>query len=90
MRWGLPVDREQVLAWVLGLTIAISLATGKHWNVARAVRDWSIFGVLLIVYDYSRGIADELGMPIQVQLPIIIDRALFPGDVPTVEIAGAS
>ena len=25
-------------------------------------------------------------MPLQIEAPIIIDRALFPGDVPTVEL----
>ena len=84
--WGLPLDREQVLAWTLGLVVVMSLARGRRTNAARAVRDWSVFAVLLVVYDYSRGLADGLGMPLQIKAPIIIDRALFPGDVPTVEL----
>ena len=85
-RWGLPIDREQVLAWTLGLVVVVSLATGHRFDAARAVRDWSVLAVLLIAYDYSRGAADWFGMPLQIEAPIIIDRALFPGDVPTVEL----
>ena len=85
-RWGLPIDREQVLAWTLGLVVAVSLATGHRFNAARAVRDWSVLAVLLVAYDYSSGGADWFGMPLQIDAPIIIDRALFPGDVPTVEL----
>ena len=84
--WGLPLDREQVLAWTLGLVVVMSLARGRRTNAVRAVRDWSVFAVLLVAYDYSRGLADGLGMPLQIEAPIIIDRALFPGDVPTVEL----
>ena len=85
-RWGLPIDREQVLAWTLGLVVVVSLATGHRFNAARALRDWSVLAVLLVAYDFSRGAADHLGMPLQIDAPIIIDRALFPGDVPTVEL----
>ena len=85
-RWGLPIDREQVLAWTLGLVVIVSLATGHRFNTARALRDWSVLAVLFVAYDYSRGAADWFGMPLQIDAPIIIDRALFPGDVPTVEL----
>ena len=85
-RWGLPIDREQVLAWTLGCVVAVSLATGHRFNAARALRDWSMLAVLLVAYDFSRGAADHLGLPLQIDAPIIIDRALFPGDVPTVEL----
>ena len=86
LHWGLPIDREQVLAWTLGLVVVVSLATGHRFNAARALRDWSVFAVLLVAYDYSSGAADWFGMPLQIDAPIIIDRALFPGDVPTVEL----
>ena len=84
--WGLPIDREQVLAWTLGFVVVVSLATGHRFNAARALRDWSVLALLLVAYDYFRGAADHLGMPLQIDAPIIIDRALFPGDVPTVEL----
>ena len=36
LHWGLPIDREQVLAWTLGLVVVVSLATGHRFNAARA------------------------------------------------------
>ena len=76
-----------MLAWTLGFVVAVSVALGAHWSrAARAVRDWSVFGVLLVIYDYSRGAADWFGMPLQIEAPIILDRALFPGDIPTIEL----
>ena len=87
IRYGVPLDREQVLAWVfLLVTVAGIASDGNLATVARGVRDWSLFAVLFIAYDYSRGAAEALGMPLQIHAPILIDRALFPGDVPTVEI----
>jgi len=84
---GIPLEREQVLAWVLGLVIVVSIAQGHGpITLARAVRDWLILAVLFLAYDYSRGAADWFGMPLQVELPIVIDRAMFPGDIPTVEL----
>ena len=86
-RYGIPNEREQVLAWTLGFVVAVSVVVGALWSrAARAVRDWSVFGVLLVIYDYSRGVADWFGMPLQIDAPIIIDRVMFPGDVPTVEL----
>ena len=85
--YGLPYDREQVLLWTLGLVLTLLIALQVRWReAARAVRDWLLLAALLLVYDYSRGLADWLGMPLQIESPIIVDRAMFPGDVPTVEL----
>lgn len=86
-RYGIPWEREQILAWALGFVVAFSVAIGPNSNrVARAVLEWSVLGALLVAYDYSRGIAHGLGMPIQFEAPIVVDRFLFPGDVPSVEL----
>lgn len=86
-RYGIPWEREQVLAWALGFVVTFSLAVGPNSRqTARAALEWSLLGVLFVVYDYSRGIADGLGMPVQFNAPIAVDGALFPGDVPTVEL----
>lgn len=86
-RYGIPWERELVLAWALGFVVAFSVAVGPNANrTARAVLEWSLLGVLFVLYDYSRGIADGLGMPVQIEAPIVVDRVLFPGDVPTVEL----
>jgi len=82
---GIPIEREQVLLWLLAGVIAASI--GSSWStIARAVRDWLLLGLLFLLYDFSRGAAEGLGMPVLVELPIDVDRMLFPGDVPTVEL----
>ena len=61
-RYGIPFEREQILAWTLGFVIAFSVALGANWRRATgAVRDWAVFAVLLVIYDYSRGVADWWG-----------------------------
>jgi hypothetical protein len=48
------------------------------------LRDFSLFVAMWFAYDYSRGIADQLGMPIQVFAPRNIDRFFFFGTDPNV------
>lgn len=86
-RHGVPLEREQVLAWLFGFVVIVQLTMAPTFvGVLRAVRDWLLLGLLFLAYDYSRGAADWFGFPLQVQTPINFDRALFPGDVPTVEL----
>ncbi len=80
---GVPFDREQVLMWTLG-GLALMCVGRSPWEVARLVRDWLPFAVLLLAYDYTRGLADTLGMPVHVTEMIDIDRVLGFGEVPTV------
>ena len=87
IRFGLPLEREQVLLWMFGFVVVVQLAIAPSVvGIARALRDWLLLGVLFVAYDYSRGAADWFGMPLQIDAPINIDRAVFPGDVPTVEL----
>jgi membrane-associated phospholipid phosphatase len=44
----------------------------------------AFYAAMWFAYDYSRGIADRLGMPLQVEMPRDIDRALFFGTDPNV------
>lgn len=46
----------------------------------------ALYAAMWFAYDYSRGIADRLGMPLQVDMPRDIDRSLFFGADPTVWI----
>jgi hypothetical protein len=72
--------RSYVLVAVgLGLAAA---SIGRR-NVLSVVRDWLPFGVLLAVYDSTRGIAAFLGMPTQWHLAVDADRWMF-HVVPTV------
>jgi hypothetical protein len=81
-RDGLILDREQLLLWIcLGLA-ATSLASPTR--LKRLIVDWLPFAVALTAYDYTRGVADTLGMPLQKQSIADVDKFLFFGHVPSV------
>lgn len=48
--------------------------------------DWAPFLLVLIAWEATRGIADQLGMPVHVIEPVIAERALFFGALPTIEL----
>ena len=80
---GIPTDRIAVLAWVFGgfLTGNLGRSRERQWLM---LRDFSLFVAMWFAYDYSRGIADQLGMPIQVFAPRNVDRFFFFGTDPNV------
>jgi hypothetical protein len=81
LRDGVAVDRTQLLAIVCsGLLIS---SIGKR-RALRVLRDWLPFAVLLLVYDYTRGIAALLGRPTEWYFQVDFDRWLFGGTDPTV------
>lgn len=78
---GVPFDRELLLLWiVLGLGAA-SIGRRAPWTV---IVDWLPFALVLIAYDYLRGLADTLGMPTWWTPQLDVDRFLFGGTDPTV------
>ena len=84
-RYGLPTDTVGVMVWLLGaLTIAAWIMPGR--KVGRVLLDWVPFMVVLVAYDYSRGLATKVGMPIHVQLPADIDKVIGFGQIPTVRL----
>ena len=75
---GLPVARLAVLAWVGGAFVVAKI--GKPWKQqVTMVRDLVFYAVMWMSYDYSRGIADTFGFPLQVEAPRNIDKVLFFG-----------
>jgi membrane-associated phospholipid phosphatase len=78
---GIPTDRGSLLLIILaGLGI---LCLGRGWrSFGRVLLDWLPFTAVLILYDYSRGIADTLGMPLHMADVADADRWMF-GVVPT-------
>jgi membrane-associated phospholipid phosphatase len=85
---GVPFDREQVLLWACGALPIVCI--GRPFaEIGRLVRDWIPFAVLLLIYDYTRGLADSLGMPVHVREMIDVDRVLGLGQVPTVRLQEA-
>ena len=79
---GVPTDRGSLLLIILaGLGIT---CIGRGWRAyGQALLDWLPFTTVLIAYDYSRGVADALGMPLHVSDVAAVDRFAF-GQVPTV------
>jgi membrane-associated phospholipid phosphatase len=80
---GIPKDREQVLAWMMGALIVVAFASPRH-RVSRVLTDWLPFLLVMVVYDYSRGWAETAGMPLHWYPQIRADRFLFGGVLPTV------
>ena len=80
--YGIPVQRELVVAWVWGALACASL--GRPWReVLRLVRDWLPMLILLSAYDFTRGAADSLGVGVHVHPMIDFDRFVFFGTTPT-------
>jgi PAP2 superfamily protein len=80
--YGIPVQRELVVAWICGALGCASL--GRHpRQTLRLVRDWLPLVVVLSAYDFTRGAADSLGIGAHVHPMIDFDRFLFLGTTPT-------
>jgi membrane-associated phospholipid phosphatase len=80
---GLPIARLVVLAWVAAAVIIAHV--GRPWHEQRRMTlDLSLYAAMWLSYDYSRGIADTLGFPVQVETPRNLDRILFFGTDPNV------
>ena len=80
---GIVIDRVSVLLSVLILFVIANV--GRPINqVGRGVLDFAFYASMWIAYDESRGIADRLGFPLQVESVINMDKFLFFGGVPNV------
>lgn len=80
---GIPFDREGLLLWLACLAGAASIGYHPVWLVW-VVLDWLPFALVLIAYDYLRGLSDTLGMPTWWTPQIQLDRWMFFGAEPTV------
>jgi hypothetical protein len=79
---GLPIDREQVLAWLLAaVAVGCIHAPGR---LRRFLLDWVGLLAVLTAYDYTRGAADTLGMPVHDEDLANAEAFLFGGTIPTV------
>jgi PAP2 superfamily protein len=80
---GLPFDREGLLLWIaIGLS---AFCIGRHpvWMLWVAI-DFVPFALVLVVYDYLRGLSDRVGMPTWWHPQLDVDTFLFAGHEPTV------
>lgn len=79
---GLPADLIQVTFWMWLGTIAWNIQA--PWRVHLVfLRDWWPAVAVLQVYVYSRGITSHLGLPVHVSEPVVVDRWLGGGTIPT-------
>lgn len=80
--FGLPKQPYIVLCWFWLALVAKDVR--KPWREhLDFLRDWWLPLGLLMVYSYSRGLADQLGFGVHVTEPIRFDRWLFGGTLPT-------
>ena len=84
--WGVPLDREQILLWVGVLLVILSIGSPKGGPL-RVIRDWLPVLLVLIVYDLTRGKADDwLGITAHVRPQLVADEWLGLGEVPTLRL----
>jgi hypothetical protein len=80
---GIIIDRISVLLSVAGFFAVASVGLPPR-QVVRNAGDLSLFVVMWLAYDESRGIADSIGMPVQIESVRDLDRLLFFGTDPVV------
>lgn len=80
--FGIPLQRELVIAWTCGALACASL--GRHpRQILRLVLDWLPIVAVLSAYDLTRGAADSLGIGVHAHPMIDFDRFVFFGETPT-------
>jgi PAP2 superfamily len=79
---GMPNDTIQIFLWLWLGSVAWNIEAPPREHL-RFLRDWWPPLLGLVVYFYTRGIADNLGIPVSVRWPIEADRWLFGGHLPT-------
>jgi len=81
-RYGIPVQRELVIAWVCGALVCVSLGRPPR-QIGQLVLDWLPIVLVLAAYDFTRGAADTLGIGVHAHPMIDFDRTVFFGETPT-------
>ena len=79
---GIPNDTVQVFIWLWFGTIAWHVEAPPRYHL-NFLRDWWLPVAGLVIYFYSRGLTDELGLPVHVTMPIRVDEWLGGGSLPT-------
>jgi membrane-associated phospholipid phosphatase len=85
---GLPVDPIQIFLWCWLGSVAWNAEAGWRHHL-RFPRDWSAPLVVLLMYTWTRGIADGLGQEVSYTTPILVDTWLGAGQLPTTRLQDA-
>lgn len=72
---GIPNDPVGVFLWIWGAFVAWDVQAPREHHL-RFPRDWWPVLLGLVVYWFTRGLVDELGLPVHVQMPIDVDTWL--------------
>ncbi|HVY97848.1 MAG TPA: phosphatase PAP2 family protein [Solirubrobacterales bacterium] len=80
--YGIPVQRELVVAWTCGALACASLGRPRR-QILRLLLDWLPIVAVLCAYDFTRGAADSLGIGVHSRPMIDFDRTVFFGQTPT-------
>lgn len=77
------MERVYQALWLVAGIVAFRIDRPVREHL-RVIVDWAPLIAVLVLYDYSRGLATDVGMPLQLQTPINVDRVMFGGTLPTV------
>jgi membrane-associated phospholipid phosphatase len=80
--YGIPVQRELVIAWTCGALAVASIGRPPR-EVVQLVLDWAPIVAVLAVYDFTRGAADSMGIGAHFTTMIDFDQFVFFGETPT-------
>jgi membrane-associated phospholipid phosphatase len=86
--FGIPSDAVQIFGWLWLGTIAWNIEAPPRQHLG-FVRDWWIPLAGLVVYFYTRGLADEFGFAAHIQMPITVDTWLGGGELPSYQLQEA-
>lgn len=85
---GLPNDTVQVFLWLWLGTVAWNVEARPRYHL-NFLKDWWLPVLGLVIYFFSRGLTDELGLPVHVYMPIHFDEWLGGGMTPTERLQDA-
>ncbi len=83
LTWGVPLQSVMVIAWTCAGLACASIGRERS-EIVQLVKDWAPLALILLFYDVSRGVADQVGIPVHFTSMIDFDRWVFAGQVPTV------
>lgn len=79
---GIPNDTVGVFLWLWLGTVAWNIEARPRYHL-NFLKDWWIPVVGLVIYFFTRGLTDELGLPVHFTMPISFDEWIGFGQTPT-------